>query len=337
MQTRHKLALAFAKRRLPTAILGFTNPDIGLDSRITSTRSTTANRFNSSAALTSTAIDVARANANQDYNPSTLAARGFLIEAGATNELLGSAVLATQGVTVTAAQRTLSFYGTGTVTLTGASTAGPLIGTGANNLVQLTFTPSAGTLTLTVSGSVLNAQLETGAIATSRITTVGSAVARGADNAVITALSSIGFSTTQGFLYCEFMMEGLGSTMVPNIFRFSDGTNTNRIFAFVDDNGSDQITFDIVAANVSQGPIVGAAATANSVIKLAVSWAAGSMRMAINGVASTEDTAVTLPTGISQLDIGRTQNANNYLNGWMRTMQYGPQLLSNAQLAAMTV
>ena len=30
-----------------------------------------------------------------------------------------------------------SFYGTGTVTLTGVSTDGPLVGTGANNRVNL--------------------------------------------------------------------------------------------------------------------------------------------------------------------------------------------------------
>jgi hypothetical protein len=65
----------------------FTNTAAALPANITFTRSTTANRFNSAGTLTSTAIDVARANANQDYNPFTLAARGFLIEAGATNLL----------------------------------------------------------------------------------------------------------------------------------------------------------------------------------------------------------------------------------------------------------
>lgn len=79
------------------------------------------------------------------------------------NELVGSDALSTQSVTVTAAQRTLSFRGTGTVTLSGASTAGPLVGTGADDIVSLTFTPTAGSLTLTVSGDVLDAQLELGA------------------------------------------------------------------------------------------------------------------------------------------------------------------------------
>lgn len=77
------------------------------------------------------------------------------------NLLTGSAALATQSVTTAAIPYTLKQTGTGTITLSGTSTAGPLVGPGT-----LTFTPTAGTLTLTVTGSVTEAQLETGAVAT---------------------------------------------------------------------------------------------------------------------------------------------------------------------------
>jgi hypothetical protein len=76
------------------------------------------------------------------------------------NRLLATDVLSTQAVTVVAAPHVLSFTGTGTITLSGASTAGPLVGSGASNRVSITFTPTAGSLTLTVSGSVLMGQLE---------------------------------------------------------------------------------------------------------------------------------------------------------------------------------
>lgn len=78
------------------------------------------------------------------------------------NILLATEALATQSVTTIAAQYTLSFTGTGSVTLSGSAT-GTLTGTGAANRVSLTVTPTAGTLTLTVSGSVTKAQLELGA------------------------------------------------------------------------------------------------------------------------------------------------------------------------------
>jgi len=89
--------------------------------------------------------------------------RGRMPKAGIRNLLTATATLATQNVTTTNVQHTLSFTGTGTVTLSGTSTAGPLVGTGVNDRVSLTFTPTAGTLTLTVTGSVTLAQLQTGA------------------------------------------------------------------------------------------------------------------------------------------------------------------------------
>jgi hypothetical protein len=86
--------------------------------------------------------------------------RGRMPKAGRRNELVNTDTLSTQNVTVTNVQRVLSFWGTGTITLSGTSTAGPLVGVDANTRVSLTFTPTAGTLTLTVSGTVSQAQLE---------------------------------------------------------------------------------------------------------------------------------------------------------------------------------
>ena len=81
------------------------------------------------------------------------------------NFLSNTAVLATQSVNVTATKMILSFYGTGSIALSGAY-SGSLSGTGASSRVSLAFTPSAGTLTLTVSGSVTSAQLEVSTLST---------------------------------------------------------------------------------------------------------------------------------------------------------------------------
>ena len=79
------------------------------------------------------------------------------------NLLVATETLAMQSVTTLAATYTLSFTGTGAVTLSGTAT-GTLTGTGTDR-VSLTFAPTAGKLTLTVSGSVTKAQLELGAVA----------------------------------------------------------------------------------------------------------------------------------------------------------------------------
>lgn len=101
-----------------------------------------------------------------DSSQSNAALRGKYGEAPKVvrNLLVNTATLATQNATVTDVEHALSFKGTGTVTLSGTSTAGPLVGTGADDRVSLAFTPTAGTLTLTASGSVTEAQLEIGAL-----------------------------------------------------------------------------------------------------------------------------------------------------------------------------
>jgi hypothetical protein len=75
------------------------------------------------------------------------------------NLLLNSATLSTQNVTTAPINYILSFQGTGSVVLSGTF-IGTLTGTGVSNRVSVAFTPTAGTLTLTVVGSVTSAQLE---------------------------------------------------------------------------------------------------------------------------------------------------------------------------------
>jgi hypothetical protein len=138
-----------------TLDLSFLTPG-SLDPRITFTRASTGTYFDVSGTMRTATTNAPR----WDYDPVTLALRGLLIEEARTNLLLNSAVLNTQSVTVPASVQALSFYGTGTITLSGAFT-GTLVGVGPFPArASLIFTPTAGTLTLTVTGSVLNAQLE---------------------------------------------------------------------------------------------------------------------------------------------------------------------------------
>ena len=134
---------------------------------------------------------------------------------GRRNLLLNTDTMSTQSVTVTAVAHTLAFTGTGTITLTGASIAGPLIGTGAGNRVSLTFTPSAGSLTMTVVGSVTLAQLELGSTATAyqRVSTAFDVTEAG----------------VQSLSYLSF--DGVDDGMVTGTI--TPGTNKVQVFAGV--------------------------------------------------------------------------------------------------------
>lgn len=82
------------------------------------------------------------------------------------NRFLNTATLSTQTVSgVTATPITVSFTGTGTITFSSAY-AGSLVGTGASDRVSVTFTPAAGNLVCTVTGTVTEAQCESASTVT---------------------------------------------------------------------------------------------------------------------------------------------------------------------------
>ncbi|MDK3018384.1 hypothetical protein [Pseudodonghicola flavimaris] len=137
---------------------------------------------------------------------------GLLLEsAGRSNLLLNSATLASQDVAVTAQTYTLSFTGTGSVSLTGAATAGPLAGTGAGEAhrVGLSFAPAtAGSLSLSVSGTVRNAQLEAGPTLSSYIPTGAAAATRAGEVLTVAAAdmppaSAVSLALNGGLTYAS--------------------------------------------------------------------------------------------------------------------------------------
>ena len=133
-------------------------------------RASVGNYWNSSKVLTSAAINEARFN----YNPETGSFDGILVEPSSTNLVLNSSTLSTQSITVSnATEYTFSFYGTGTVVLSGAHTE-TLVGSGVYVRQVVTFSTTTTSLAITVTGSCNHGQLELGNRATSVITTTGS-------------------------------------------------------------------------------------------------------------------------------------------------------------------
>lgn len=243
---------------------------------------------------------------------------GLLIEEARTNLFLNSAVGVTQSATVTAVAHTLSFYGTGTITLSGVSTAGPLVGTGAGNRVTLTFTPTAGSLTLTVTGSVTKVNLEIGLFATSPIVTVGATVTRAADVATISTLTPW-FNAAAGTVLLDHSLLFRKTSGVQVGFMIDDNTINNRIGIFATDGGGMHAQ-TIMTSAVAQfsgnigTPVAGTRYTA------VLAYAANDCA-SYKGPAgqSATDTSVTLPT-VTQVRIGH--RGADYLNGYIRRFVY---------------
>lgn len=305
-----------------------------LDSRITFTRSTTATFVGSDGLIQTAAINAPRF----DYAPTTLASRGLLIEEQRTNLLLNSLIdgtsLSTQSVSVTAVAHTISFYGTGTITLSGATTA-TVTGTGVYpNRQTLTFTPTVGVLVCTVTGSVQYAQLEVGTFATSFIPTAGSTVTRTADVAVMTGTNfSSWFNQTEGTFVTKSQLSRQATLAGTTIVMVSaSGSVNDQIVMFYRATGN--TGFDSVVGGVSQAGLNnGVAITANTVAKIASAYKVNDFAMSTNAGTVQTDTSGTLPT-VNQMQLGAVWISP--LNGCIRSVDYYPTRLANEVLQALT-
>jgi hypothetical protein len=260
----------------------------------------------------------------------------LLIEEARTNLLLNSATLSTQIVTTTAQAYTLSFYGTGTVTLSGTSTAGPLVGTGLfPQRASLTFTPTAGTLTLTVSGTVSNAQLEAGGFATSYIPTTSASVTRSADVATMVGNNfSNWYNQTTGTLSVAFDASANGSATYVSA---SNGTITQNSVHV--DNEAGNMRAAYYSGSTEVAPLVlGAIGTIGATNKIATAYAVNDFAASRNGGTVATDTAGAVPVGLTQLNIGVDDRltATFYTSNHIKSISYYNTRLTNAQLQAVS-
>jgi hypothetical protein len=239
--------------------------------------------------------------------------KGYLHNEASTQLLHTTNALVTQAHTVTAALHTLHFTGAGTVTLSGASTSGPLVGTGTGeqNRVSLSFTPSAANLTLTVSGTVTDAQLETG-VQTAYIPNLAASgtVIRAADVWGV-PIANIPYPTG-GSLAVSFAMEGF-MTYADNgttdaLFVNWELNNQNYILMRLDTNstltgrmgyiqGALNVTDFVFGSGAEYGP------GTNVPFKVAMRNGSTFINGASNGTVLTANTTPTVFPNLSALDM----------------------------------
>ena len=286
----------------------------------TTTRATTGTYRDAAGVIRTAGIDEPRV----DYDPVT--GRGALLVEGArTNLLLNSDTLSTQNVSVAGVAHTLHFTGTGTVTLSGAAT-GELVGAGDGeiNRVSLTFTPSAGTLTLTVSGSVKFSQLEAASTPSSYIKTEASQATRSADNVSRVLGSEF---TADGFtVFGEFIFKRLD---VSNRTLAIGTGSTNRI----------ELLNDGLVTRVAGGTVrvIGfPSMNAGTKYKLAYSATRTAVTLSINGAligsVAVDDALLTATRlWLSGNASGAGEPTISYSSA-----KYIPRALSNAELQEIT-
>lgn len=308
-------------------------PDrVGLEDIVTFTRSTGGGRFNAQGEYEWLPANTPRI----DYDPVTGECRGLLIEEQRTRlNTVSAAPYAAQSVAVSGVAQTISFYGSGSVVLSGAHVAS-LTGAGAYpTRREVTFTPTAGTLTITPAGDVRMLQLEAGAFATSAIAGEGAQVTRAADIAIVNELSPW-YNPEQGTLFVESVLfAALAASSVASFYAALQAGPSDIISIYRSNQYYGRAGMYVVKDDTQVIDAQGLSRQKNGIVsRSAVIFGGGRIQMATDGALGVfSDTDA--PT-VSYLVIGGRVGSSRALNGHIRSIGYYPRKLHNSELQEIT-
>ncbi|WP_143324352.1 hypothetical protein [Caulobacter sp. FWC2] len=252
--------------------------------------------------------------------------RQFKLNGSTTNLLLNSATLATQSVSTSGNIMTLSFYGTGTVTLSGAVTAA-VTGTSATSRTTYSMaTPGGSSITFTPSGTVTRAQFEAQAFASPYVGTGGGVVARPAEVAqmatVPTALLNRTTVTAVARMRPQFT--------VPE-FPYRALIGTAGTYQRIGTSGANNSLAQAYDGKADLTATLGSGGAWMAGVGVACAWDAAGKSLCGNGGTVTSDTAIPHAWATSWY-LG-TGTAANTADGWYDEVVIYPFRASDAALA----
>ena len=252
-----------------------------------------------------------------------------------TNQFLNSATLATQDVTATAVVHTISFSGTGTITFSGAHT-GYLVGSGAgdNDIVSVSFTPSAGTVTCTISGTVKYANFEIGTYRSAWIPTVASVETRDAMITILTGAGSL--IGNENGIYMEYL--AFSNAESPTISLGEDASGLTNRFAVRLAQAGNKVSLFMTVGGVGQAVIDTPSSTSfpNVWNKIAIRQATNDVAIYLNGVsAGTDTSAIPFSGQLTAFRFALSNDASRFY-GRFRELVIFNQPPTNAELTAIS-
>lgn len=257
-------------------------------------------------------------------NQFAFTANGPVIFGTRTNQLLNSTAPATQTTGALAATaQTLWVNGSGSAALSNGTATG-CAGT-ATNGSPVTFTPTAGTCTVTVTGSLNAEQLEAGSYGTPLIVTAGAPVTRPNDATIATGILATILSSTQGTLVAQVGAFPGGASVLNGGGVFGSANATLQRYPF---NSTDLQTFN---GGVGLRVNIGSSAFA-APLRLGVAWSPAGRSVAGNNVLATDANTISLPS----TNIGSMGAGGNYLDTTLQRLTVFSTRLTDAQFKALT-
>jgi hypothetical protein len=177
------------------------------------------------------------------------------------------------------------------------------------------------------------AQVELGSYPTSYIPTLGSSVTRLADAASKTGISSL-IGATEGTIYGEFTFTGISPQM--HMFVSVAGSFANAVY--VQTFSATGISMQVWNGVVNQVAINSSGLTAGQNVKFAAAYKANDFALYVNGVQVGTDTSGSVPSGLSQVEVGNYAEGGSpfNFNSSIKTAALYPVRLSNSELATLT-
>jgi hypothetical protein len=207
--------------------------------------------------------------------------------------------------------------------------------------VTRTFTTPVGCTSITgelwrdstIDCLVYGFQMEAGAYATSYIPTTSAAVTRVADAASKTGISSL-IGQTEGTLFGEFTFTGV--TPLMHLFCSVAGSYANAIY--VQTFSSTGISMQVWSGAVNQVGIDVSGLSVGQNIKFAAAYKNNDFVFYVNGTQAGSDTSGTVPSGLSQIEVGGYSEAGSPFIWSSSTKQalLFKTRLTNSQLSELT-
>jgi len=244
---------------------------------------------------------------------------------------LSSGVVGSLGASCTS---TILHVGNGVYRCTMTATA---TGTGsiAGFALALVATASSGRIAVFNSAASVftwGSQLEVGAFATSYIATTTVAATRAADVATINVVAVSWFNATEGTIYADTTL--IAATTFSPFAAINDGTTANRIVMFTPTSTAVQGLVTASSVDVAAPTVTGVVTTNRT--ESALGYKVNDYNIAVNGGLGTLDTSGALPSGFTQLNIGRSSSGVSFLNGIISNLRYYNTRLSDANLQVLT-
>jgi len=181
------------------------------------------------------------------------------------------------------------------------------------------------------------AQIETGSFPTSYIPTSGSAVTRAADVASL-AVSEFGYNQDQGTVVVEATTGSGASGNVGQCAVGLSGASSANSYRLRRSITSFQIGFLKRISNSNVITLTGAVVNDNTEFKAAANYTPTESALSVDGESPVSGTSSSSIVAVNKVDIGTSAfGTSDHFNGHIKSVQYYPLRLSNAQLQALTV